>query len=105
MIRQQPRHGSSMSANSLYKSMSAGGGSGKGAGAAAAKGWEELRREARKLEGELDQRLAAFNSSTSASGTASLEQRCAQIEQLLQELSDVNEQMDRAVQHSHGRGA
>eukprot|EP00270_Netrium_digitus_P005483 TRINITY_DN17284_c0_g1_i1.p1 TRINITY_DN17284_c0_g1~~TRINITY_DN17284_c0_g1_i1.p1 ORF type:complete len:245 (+),score=60.61 TRINITY_DN17284_c0_g1_i1:50-784(+) len=72
--------------------------------------WEELRKEARKLESEIDQRLAsysklgvsAYNSSTLAipsSGDAvEAEHRAAEIEQLLRQLAEVNESMADHVQ-------
>mmetsp|Transcript_33895 Transcript_33895/g.83134 ORF Transcript_33895/g.83134 Transcript_33895/m.83134 type:complete len:243 (-) Transcript_33895:141-869(-) len=70
--------------------------------------WEELRREARKLEGEVDGKLA--NYAKFASGPAfgmgvsdallagdSLDATAADIEGLLQRLNDVNEAMSGAV--------
>jgi Golgi SNAP receptor complex protein 1 len=78
-------------------------------------GWDELRREARRLEGELDGRLAAYarlaagfesgaalrgGSGADASSSSSLlatdqaaRQRAAEVEQLLQRLADVNEEL------------
>jgi len=73
-------------------------------------GWEELRREARKLEGDLDvklssyARLAARSSSSSASGAASpTADRSSwkstefEIQSLLGKLQDVNDAMSRCA--------
>lgn len=76
-------------------------------------GWEELRREARKLEGDLDvklssyARLAARSSSSSASGAASPSAdrsswKSMEIEilSLLGKLQDVNDAMSRCASSS-----
>eukprot|EP00798_Chlamydomonas_sp_ICE-L_P020094 gene20094-26812_t len=69
--------------------------------------WEELRKEARKLEGELDVKMAAFNklcsgfeaaykikADNSGLGADQLAQtKSSEIEDLLQRLSDVNDEM------------
>eukprot|EP00195_Chlamydomonas_chlamydogama_P006955 CAMPEP_0202890734 /NCGR_PEP_ID=MMETSP1392-20130828/1050_1 /ASSEMBLY_ACC=CAM_ASM_000868 /TAXON_ID=225041 /ORGANISM="Chlamydomonas chlamydogama, Strain SAG 11-48b" /LENGTH=139 /DNA_ID=CAMNT_0049574357 /DNA_START=211 /DNA_END=627 /DNA_ORIENTATION=+ len=69
--------------------------------------WEDLRKEARKLEGELDVKLAAYNklcsgfeanyrlkSDSSALGADQLAAtKAAEIEELLQRLSDANDEM------------
>ncbi|KAG2492387.1 hypothetical protein HYH03_009334 [Edaphochlamys debaryana] len=70
--------------------------------------WEDLRKEARRLEGELDVKLAAFtklcssfeasyklnSSDSSALGADQLAQtKAAEVEDLLQRLSDINDEM------------
>lgn len=73
--------------------------------------WEDLRKEARKLEGELDVKLAAYaklcsgfeanyrlKGESSAVGTDQLAQtKSAEIEDLLQRLSDINDEMGSAI--------
>jgi golgi SNAP receptor complex member 1 len=70
-------------------------------------GWEELRREARKLEGDLDVKLSSYarlaaRSSSSASGAASpsadrssWKSMELEIQSLLGKLQDVNDAMSR----------
>jgi len=77
-----------------------------------ARAWEDLRKEARKLEGELDVKLAAYaklcagfeanyklkTSDSSALGADQLAQtKAAEIEDLLQRLSDVNDEMSSLI--------
>lgn len=65
--------------------------------------WEDLRREARKLEGELDVKLAAYGKLCSSYDGASSatdkisKQKAAEIESLLQRLSDVNHDMSGVI--------
>lgn len=73
--------------------------------------WEDLRKEARKLEGELDIKLAAYaklcsgfeanykaKSDGSSLGADQLSQtKAAEIDDLLQRLSDVNDEMGSAI--------
>lgn len=69
--------------------------------------WEELRKEARKLEGEVDMKLAAYSKFAGSPGSTNSEAmrlgegdanaKAAEIESLLQRLSDVNEAMSGAV--------
>ncbi|GAX82393.1 hypothetical protein CEUSTIGMA_g9821.t1 [Chlamydomonas eustigma] len=73
--------------------------------------WEELRREARKLEGELDVRISAYNklcsgfeasyklrAENSGMGVEQLSQtKAAEIESLLQRLADLNDEMASAL--------
>lgn len=81
--------------------------------------WDSLRKEARKLEGELDVKLASFaqlcaayrpgSQTTSQSpGQPSPEQvlrtRSAEIEVSLQRLSEVNERLGGAIGSGDGRG-
>jgi golgi SNAP receptor complex member 1 len=75
-------------------------------------GWEELRREARKLEGDLDVKLSSYarlaaRSSSSASGAASpTADRSSwksmefEIQSLLGKLQDVNDAMSRCAASS-----
>lgn len=88
-------------------------------------GWDELRREARRLEGELDGRLAAYarlaagfesgaalrggaDASSSSSSLLATDQaarqRAAEVEQLLQRLADVNEELAVAAATTTGGG-
>jgi Golgi SNAP receptor complex protein 1 len=69
--------------------------------------WEELRKEARKLESEIDQKLAAFSKIGSGSASSSesanllgesqrgdmINSKALEIEGLLERLSDLNEAM------------
>lgn len=73
--------------------------------------WEDLRKEARRLEGEIDVKLAAFtklcssfeasyklNSADNSLGADQLSQtKAAELEDLLQRLSDVNDEMGGVV--------
>jgi Golgi SNAP receptor complex protein 1 len=76
--------------------------------------WEELRREARKLESEVDVKLAGFSKlgqgfgdaspyssagggSKSKSGDQLVGQKAAELEALLQRLSDINDSMSSAL--------
>eukprot|EP00741_Cyanophora_paradoxa_P009299 tig00000144_g9007.t1 len=65
--------------------------------------WEGLRKDARRLENDIDEKLSAFaKHGTGASGRpADLDQisssRAAEIDQLLSRLSEVNEAMSRCV--------
>ncbi|KAI3429851.1 hypothetical protein D9Q98_010163 [Chlorella vulgaris] len=73
------------------------------------KAWDDLRREARKLEGELDMKVAAYGKlcsnyeygySKGESGMATdqlLQAKCAEIEQLISRLSDANDGMRSAL--------
>jgi golgi SNAP receptor complex member 1 len=68
-------------------------------------GWEELRREARKLEGDLDVKLSSYarlaaRSSSSAAGAAdrsSWKSTELEIQSLLGKLQDVNDAMSRCA--------
>lgn len=76
---------------------------------AGGKAWEDLRRDARKLEGEIDVKLAAYGKlasgfeasyklrTTSTEGSSSIEQisqtKATELESLLQRLSDTNDEM------------
>mmetsp|Transcript_23422 Transcript_23422/g.39159 ORF Transcript_23422/g.39159 Transcript_23422/m.39159 type:complete len:258 (-) Transcript_23422:316-1089(-) len=79
--------------------------------------WEELRREARKLESEVDVKLAGFSKlgqgfgdaspyssaggvSKSKSGDQLVGQKAAELEALLQRLSDINDSMSSALSGS-----
>ncbi|KFM22829.1 Golgi SNAP receptor complex member 1-2 [Auxenochlorella protothecoides] len=71
--------------------------------------WEDLRREARKIEGELDIKLAAYGKLCTSfeygytrgeSGIAAdqlLQSKASDIERLLSRLSDTNESMQRSI--------
>lgn len=100
------------SARARHTSGGAGASSGGGSGssgfeygsASSAAMWEELRKEARKLEGELDVKLAAYSKlgggeggSGEGSSDALATSKGAEIETLLQRLSDVNDAMSSAV--------
>eukprot|EP00238_Polyblepharides_amylifera_P013634 CAMPEP_0196592540 /NCGR_PEP_ID=MMETSP1081-20130531/73044_1 /TAXON_ID=36882 /ORGANISM="Pyramimonas amylifera, Strain CCMP720" /LENGTH=253 /DNA_ID=CAMNT_0041916267 /DNA_START=639 /DNA_END=1400 /DNA_ORIENTATION=- len=80
--------------------------------------WDDLRKEARKLESEIDQKLAAFSKLGNGAGglessallgeinkSDAVKAKAAELEGLLERLGDLNESMTSVVQGSGGTGS
>ena len=79
-------------------------GAGAGGGAGASRAWEALRKEARKLEGEIDSRLAGYAKSGAGFGGGGGfgDDRGPEIEALLRQLQGVNDGMARETAGARG---
>ncbi|KAJ7556980.1 hypothetical protein O6H91_05G107000 [Diphasiastrum complanatum] len=59
--------------------------------------WENLRKQARKLENTLDSKLSSFRGASATLGEDQVEKNEAEIEELLQQLQHVNKNMQTVV--------